>query len=402
MRSQLALLTVALIVAGCSERSNPVAPRVRGAKSEELSGDTDIIATPGGWYHADCVRQVPNGALVGATGLVHRPDGTTYQLSPCAHPGRVASRTSSGRFEAGAPLDSGWIEWAQYNTGQAWSEIDATWHVPAAPAALYSSTQVYFTFPGVEATYISQPVLAYGFAGGTSPYGGNFWTVAAWHCNSGSDCKHGPPITVSVGDSLVGTVSSSNCVSGSCTWTIVGKDVTKGTQSSFSIAGTNDLSVAVGGAVETYNLTACNQFPANGVFFKGIALYDQNHQLASPHWSPVVNPLASPNCTFIVDTTASTVTLVHNPTLTVSMTGSSNITSPGTYTWTASPSGGQSPYSYQWHIHYATGSDGDLGTGQSQSVVVTSGDDDFVIRVTVTSGIATGSTKKTVCVFGCG
>jgi hypothetical protein len=402
MKSYLIVLSAAVLV-GCGEHTNPIEPDVNRAQSEAVASDTDLIATPGGWYHADCVNLVPNGARVEKNGRVHRLDGTSYQLPSCIHPGRVEGPRALGEAGALAPLDTGWLEWAKYDAGHAWTEIDASWHVPPVPAATYTSSQVYYTFPGIEAAFISQPVLSYGFVPATtgSPaYGGNFWSLASWHCSFPGSCAHGPPITVATGDSLLGRVYETNCLNGKCIWTIVGTDVTKGTNSTFAIQDTFDLNVAVGGALEVYNLTACNQFPSHGAFFTGVALYDQNHHLTSPVWGDTVRAVDNPNCGFAVSSTASTVNIFQN--FSVSLTGPSNITSPGTYTWTSTPTGGNGPYAYQWHVHYATGTDRDLGTAQSQSLLVSSTDDDFVISVKVMSSGATTSASKPVCVFGCG
>lgn len=71
----------------------------------------------------------------------------------------------------------------------------------------------------------------------------------------------------------------------------------------------------------------------------------------------------------------------------VSITGPGSVSSSGSYTWQASPTGGDGAYAYQWSVyHYAYGYATQLGTGSSQTLYVTAGEGDFEVRVTVTSG----------------
>jgi hypothetical protein len=102
-----------------------------------------------------------------------------------------------------------------------------------------------------------------------------------------------------------------------------------------------------------YGLNSCNQYPANGVFYRNIALLDQNGQRVSPGFSPVYGtPTPDPWCDFNVTYTDTTVNLYHNvyvpPPLDASILGPSQVQAGQYCTWWASVSGGQSPYSYQW------------------------------------------------------
>jgi len=70
----------------------------------------------------------------------------------------------------------------------------------------------------------------------------------------------------------------------------------------------------------------------------------------------------------------------------VAISGPTDITQAGTYTWTANPSGGTGNYTYQWQLRNVGSNTWLLlGTGQSQSRNVTSSTPDFYIGVTVTS-----------------
>ena len=79
----------------------------------------------------------------------------------------------------------------------------------------------------------------------------------------------------------------------------------------------------------------------------------------------------------------------------VSTSGPSEITSEGTYTWTATPSAGTGSYNYQWEADYASGPVY-LGTGSSQSLAVSAADGDFTIKVSVNSGSYTVVSAKQV------
>lgn len=75
------------------------------------------------------------------------------------------------------------------------------------------------------------------------------------------------------------------------------------------------------------------------------------------------------------------------PPLTASVDGPSVITQKGTYTWTAERSGGSGGYTYQWHIEYLNRNETQtLGTAQTQSLTIYSGDGEFEMSVKVTSG----------------
>ncbi len=71
-----------------------------------------------------------------------------------------------------------------------------------------------------------------------------------------------------------------------------------------------------------------------------------------------------------------------NP-LSVTIQGPQIIETQGSYSWEAMPTGGASPYSYQWQ--YCSPGCSNVGTAKTYSRYVASGDDDFTLKVTVTS-----------------
>lgn len=301
------------------------------------------MATPAGWYHKSCVHEIPNGARVSASGLVKRRDGTTFQIPACSHPGPL-NRANFGRSNSATfPTNNGWMEYAYYQltSGNSFHQLNAGWRVPPAPTGSYGGTDLYYSFPGLEnGSYIIQPVIQYGYNG---DYGGSYWTAASWRCNDGSDCLHGTPILIGAGDSVAGSVTASACASGTCTWTISTIDVTRGTHSDWTVSDGDNYYWATGGAVEVYGLTSCSQYPNNGIFYSGILLHDQSGTLQSPVWASVTPLNPSPSCSFGVSTTTTRVNLYHNPPAPLSNTIISDAP-----TYTASPTGGVSPYTYYW------------------------------------------------------
>jgi len=74
------------------------------------------------------------------------------------------------------------------------------------------------------------------------------------------------------------------------------------------------------------------------------------------------------------------------PPLSANISGPDYIDTKGTYTWTANGSGGSGGYTYEWQVTYlSTGTTYVLGSAQSQSLTVYSGDGQFEMSLRVTS-----------------
>lgn len=217
------------------------------------------------------------------------------------------------------PTTNGWLEYTNLWAGQSqtFRNLVVDWTVPAAPSNSYSGAgKVYFTFPGLQRngpyrTEILQPVLQYGNNGA---FGGNYWVMASWICGS-NGCWYSTPVGVAAGDSMRGTVAMTACSLGTCWEAIVTEDLTTSNATYLygdAYGDPDDMDQAFSGAVETYGLSVCSDFPATGVFYTSVSLTDQSGTV-SPSWSNIsISANQVPNCNFSISSTSSSANLYHN------------------------------------------------------------------------------------------
>jgi hypothetical protein len=317
----------------------------------------ELVATPSGLYHRSCVNEIPSGAFQDLDGTITLKNGERFTKKDCLFPGR---RTTDGlklqpkspiSFGFQLPTNTGWMAYAFDNLtgGNAYGELSADWEVPDDPVGSYSgSVGPYYAFPGIQSsTYILQPVLQYGNNG---HFGGSYWRLASWSCDSGTDCNYSTPISASEGDEILGSIAASACENDVCTWTIVSRNVTTQTQTTRIFVDTWNYYWATGGAVEVYDITTCSQYPEDGVYFTDISMEDKYGSPVTPSWTHYIRSDPDPDCYFDVESTSSSVGVLHNPPpLLVDIDGPTYITSSGTYQWEADVSGGRGNYTYQWY-----------------------------------------------------
>lgn len=360
----LLLLTLG---AACTDAvaPGPTAPERASAAIEITSAILeDYFPTPAGFYHKSCVHQIPMRATVDRDRVVHRRDGTTYRLPTC----RFAPRSTipghaQAPFEgppaaaAKPPTINDWVEFTDASSS-GFKRIVADWRVPPSPQVSYSTPgKVYYTFPGLTSdAYIIQPVLQYGNSGF---YGGAYWTIASWRCDTGTDCQHSLPITVSSGDLIHGDVSASNCADGMCTWSITTTNSSTGQSTTWSVQDTENYSRAHSGAVEVYGLSYCTEFPAHadytksGVFYSNVSVLDRAFNPVSPNWSNIITSNLIPQCNYRVTSSATAANLYHAPAVTASITGPTDIYRFQSAQYTATPLYGTSPWLYQWRVRHS-------------------------------------------------
>jgi hypothetical protein len=113
---------------------------------------------------------------------------------------------------------------------------------------------------------------------------------------------------------LAGSVAASNCVGNNCTWTITNKRLSTGQTTVHVVVDGLAYVNAMAGAVEVNTLTACNQYPVNGIFYSTISVYNGSLTQVFPTWTKTVQAGLSPSCSFsIASPYSSLVKLYHNP-----------------------------------------------------------------------------------------
>lgn len=336
-RSCSALTVFVLLLSACSEQ-DPTPTASLPVSTNVLSADLgDSVLTPGGWRPRSCVHQVPNGARISTSGLVTRPDGSTLQILRCSR--NLRGKTGS----VNVPSINGYLEYAAYSTYPAtvFHELAATWHVPATPVGAYPDSAVFYAFPGLQNAhpYINQPVIQYRHHTGS----GSYWTGAPWHCDTIGDCFEGTETRVYPGDSIVGTVTATDCGSVTCYWKIQLTDVTTAINSVMWVSDTDNYTMAYGGVIEVHGITSCDQYPSYGVFFTSILLKDSSGTQVTPpsEWGGG-SVSGTPSCYADRATTSSTVNLWADPWPSVSISAA-----PDSMYW-AYATGGVPAYTYYW------------------------------------------------------
>src|SRR5262249_6652478 len=110
-------------------------------------------------------------------------------------------------------------------------------------------------------TLILQPVLD--FNGEKK----NEWAIESEFCCASGNDVQSEIIQVSPGDLIIGTVKAATCdSSGVCTnWTVITNDMTSGKTTTLTMQNPKEVANTVNPmALETYSVTSCDMFPANG------------------------------------------------------------------------------------------------------------------------------------------
>jgi len=396
----VAVLGICVGVIACTsdQIAGPLARKASTTVASINSIPEGYVATPAGLYHSSCVHEIPNGAKVHTSGVVTLASGAVYQIPKCLFSSipNVPNRLQGDIY---APVDTGWMEFTSASQfGNPFKQITANSIVPTSPPNFYSGQKVYYTFPGLQNDgFIIQPVLQYGYNG---LYGGSYWTITSWKC--GSVCTHSAPITVSAGHSLAGNVYAYNCSGGNCNWNIQNEDVTTGQATILTVLGdTENYWWATSGAVETYNLNDCEDFPQHAVSYTDVTVYDANYNPETPSWSANYHNRAtiSPWCGFKVSYTASSVTLAH---WAPSIAGTSIMSAGMTCTFTASATEGTPPYTYTWSYTLLNGASGGGYSPSNGSFVLAAQNNMGQVKLSVKATDATGNdaTGSKVITFG--
>jgi len=141
--------------------------------------------------------------------------------------------------------------------------------------------------------------------------------------------------------------------------------------------------------MEAHNLPSCTYLPPNGVFFKSIVLYDTRGLVNPFYWVPVDNLKAcgshvqadSPSYVYLYDTVQSVPPPPPPPpSVSVGITGPSRVPAHRYCTWTATASGGATPYAYSWLVNGNP-------AGNDSSLAITTPSSGFTISVVAVDSI---------------
>lgn len=218
----------------------------------------DQVFTPFGVMNATDVHGVPDGTLIDVDKLI----------SDAKAHGATTTHQNHNHFPPGTAYN----EYAEWDSSSSMTSFHGSWKVPSKPIAQYCdgtggcTNQVAYLFIGSETSntnIIIQPVLAYGYPGYTYQ-GCNCWTIASWmYIASTNQVYFSTPKTVSVGDTLYGTMDQYTTT----IWTINLQDTTSSVSSGMTI-NTNSYFNRNVVALETGNLPAaqCDFLPGNTPF----------------------------------------------------------------------------------------------------------------------------------------
>ena len=246
----------------------------------------DYVRTPHGYFHASCVQHVDQSEELREDGNIKRADGSIRPVASCAYPHFLRSGVRVEATEGATHLPevyNGYLQLvsATLNTGA--NALTANMTVPPNPVTKTGQT-LYF-FPGLEdaenVVTILQPVL------GWDGYGENNWTIASWNCCQSGTIFVGNNVVVKSGDVIYGTMVKAPASLRQ--WTITATDETQTSLPSAvlrtgSFGQTFDWIFA--GALETYGVGSCTQFPKTGpITFTGIHVSVGGQIVSKPTWT---------------------------------------------------------------------------------------------------------------------
>lgn len=281
---------------------------------------SSYVITPVGYFHPSCVFQLAENETLLADGRVQRANGAVSARVPtCAYPHytpkALLGRDSRAGLIGRSPAINGWLEYYGATTNTSYGEISATWIVPPGPTT--NESQTLFFFPGLQDTTddlsIVQPVLQFG---PSSAGGGAYWTMASWNCCMSGTVWHSPLKKVSVGDTILGTITPTCKQLGQdycATWKIVTEDVTSAKKSILNKTPAEGQiwNWGFGAVAEVYGVKQCTDFPANQGLLFTAQLYDENkNPISNPGWVPSpAGAGVTPACSYGLSETGSDLTL---------------------------------------------------------------------------------------------
>jgi hypothetical protein len=265
---------------------------------------TDYVRTPHGYFHASCVQHVDQSEELQTDGSIKRADGNRRQVTQCAYPRFLKSGVRIEATDKAARLPetyNGYLQLVSATLSSGTNQLTAYMTVPSNPTS--QSGQTLYFFPGLEdaqdVVSILQPVL------GWDGYGSNSWSIASWNCCKSGTTYVGNNVTVKSGDVIYGSMVNT----GGQNWTVTATD-----QSNTSLASatlktqgySQTFDWVFAGALETYGVSSCSQFPSKGpITFSKIQAYVGGQVVSNPSWGiqPGTNKETSCTSAKVIDST---------------------------------------------------------------------------------------------------
>jgi hypothetical protein len=281
--------TITHLPDGSTEVTGPHGKLVISVKSSEVG----LVATPEGMARADHVFDFPSGSFV------HGASANTIEIyNSC---GELLFTVIDQAGEAGleaapaapAAYPDGWVEYARWNGPGSFGHLYGEWTVPTTPQYTSRDTSAAFLFDGIQGAganqwagtpdVILQPVIEYNQDGAIP---GNLLLGRVWVVRDGTtDYGHTDPITVSVGDTIIGAMTYNT---GQHFWMADIHDLTTGQLEAYTTDLLGTTSQFVCTTLEGKNLDTDSDLFAT-TDFVNLQVFDQNGGTIYPSWTGVID-----------------------------------------------------------------------------------------------------------------
>lgn len=289
----------------------------------------EFVATPMGYFHPTCVKQVAKDDVLHPDELaIYHADGSIDAMLTCAYQhftadgvpvpielASVSAETSKGDLvllnpspdaDAVKPpsISHSWIVAVEAFTNSSYGKITTKFKVPKAPSS--HDGQIIYLFPGMQdypnTKTIVQPVL-----GWNTPYYSKAeeWSITSWNCCTKGTVYVSPGEPVKTGDTIYGEVVN-QCKAGTLEcgkWTIYTEDESTGAwtklynESNFG----QTFNWGFGSVLEVYSVKKCSDYPVGGALEStSVSVYNDKFDKANQSWYTWLpaGKSATPQCNY--------------------------------------------------------------------------------------------------------
>jgi len=244
-----------------------------------------MVPTPFGLMPETCVHRG-----VGDSVTLHQVEGgvdTVYTngtiihfpaLPECLEYQNRIAEMRAAKKSGGPTWVDGWLDYAGWYPPSDVTSFKGNYLVPPNPSA--NSAQVLFYFIGVEnmnsgsGVTILQPVLTWG-------NGLTGWSFASWNCCPSGQAHESTPLQgFSAGATISGTIQFLSSVNN---WEIL--STVNGKTTNLTVADASREFNWADVTLETYSVTACNQFPNGPMTFTSLQMAFEDGSSHTPAWT---------------------------------------------------------------------------------------------------------------------